>query len=277
MMTDSGGDMTPEETARAGIVVVPITIIFGSERLRDGVDLDRRAFAKRIAAGELPTTEPPSVEDYRQAFDRAVKAGNQVVLLTVSAKISKSFENAKAAAAAFAGAVEVVDSLCASGGESLLAIYAMELAKAGNNAATIAAKLQPSSLKRASFFAVWDVTHLGRTGRLPKALVALGGMLGVSLVLKFNDVGEIGLAGQSRSFDKTCDLLVESLLRAVNHAPNIRVAISHAQNEETAAMLSRTITAKLGHAPMEERVNETTPSIAANMGPGAVGIFAIVP
>ncbi len=276
-MVDSACDITREEAARAGIEIVPITIIFGNERLRDGIDIDRAAFARRSAAGELATTEPASIDEYRAAFERALKRGGDVVAITVSSKISKSYEHAVAAAATFGGAVHVVDSLGASGGESLVAYHAADLAKQGESAAEIARKLAPSTLKRASFFAVWDVNHLGRTGRLPKALVALGSMLGVSLVLKFNDVGEIGLAGQSRSFDKTTDLLIDSLLRAVDHAPQLRLAISHAQNQETADLLSKRIAEKLGHPPVQERVSETTPTIAANMGPGAVGIFAIVP
>lgn len=277
IMADSACDITREEAARLGIEIVPITIVFGSERLRDGIDIDRVAFARRTAAGELPTTEPASEQEYRAAFERARQKGDDVVLITVSSKISKSYENASAAAASFAGAVHVVDSHGASGGESLVTLYAAELAKQGVGAAEIARRLEPSALKRATFFAVWDVNHLGRTGRLPKALVALGSMLGVSLVLKFNEVGEIGLAGQSRSFDKTCELLIDSLLRAVDHAPNMRVAISHAQNQDAATHLSQRITEKLGHPPVQERMSESTPTIAANMGPGAVGIFAIVP
>lgn len=277
IMVDSACDITREEGVRLGIEIIPITIIFGTERFRDGIDIDRAAFSRRTAAGELATTEPASVQEYRSAFEHATQKGNDVVLVTVSSTISKSYANACEAAASVGSAVHVVDSQGAAGGESLIALYAAELAKQGSSAAEIARKLAPAALKRATFFAVWDVNHLGRTGRLPKALVALGSMLGVSLVLKFNEVGEIGLAGQSRSFDKTCELLVDSLLRAVDHAPNMRVAISHAQNQDAATHLSQRIEQKLGHPPVQERVSESTPTIAANMGPGAVGIFAIVP
>ncbi len=277
VVTDSGCDLTREECTRAGIEVVPITIIFGPERLRDGIEIDKDTFTRRMAAGEMPTTEPPSIQDFHAVFERLVKGGNEVVAVTLSSKLSKSYENAKNAAAGFGGAVHVIDSLGAAGAESLLALYALECAKAGDGAAEVARRIDPHNLTHANFFAVHDINHLGRSGRLPRALVALGSMLNVSLVLKMNESGEVGLAGQSRSFDKTCELLVDSVLRAIGHAPNCRVAISHVEAPGTAAELAKMIEAKLGHPPRAERVSDSPLTIATHMGPGAVGIFAIVP
>jgi fatty acid-binding protein DegV len=71
--------------------------------------------------------------------------------------------------------------------------------------------------------------------------------------------------------------MVEALVRTIEHSPRAWVAISHAGGGETAKSISEMIETKLGHAPRKEFVQETTLTIAANLGSGGVGIFAIVP
>ncbi len=277
LVTDSGCDLERDEAARKSIEIVPIYILFGKERLRDGVDIDRTAFFRRMAAGEVPKTEPVAVADYESVFRKHADAGDTVVCLTISSHISQSCANAKAAAAAFADAVHVVDSRGASGMQLLLALYAAELVKQGKGAAEIARAVSPEKITSATYFAVPQMTQLGLSGRLPKAVVALGSMLNVSLVLKMNESGAIGPAGQSRSFERTCDIMVDAVVRSIERSPDARIAVSHVQSPVIARTLSEAISQKLGHRPAFETVNEATLTIATHLGAGAVGIFAIVP
>lgn len=277
IVTDSGNDLTPSEANRYGIEVVPVYILFGSERLRDGVDIDRTTYYRRVEAGENVTTEPARSEDYQAVFNRLVGSGHDVVMIALSSQISKSFEHATAAAASFGDRVKVVDSRGASGLESLLAIYAAERAKAGESAAEIARKIDPATLKTAAYFSVPNMNALGKSGRLPKAVVALGSMLNVSLVLKMNEQGAIAPAGQSRSYDKTTELMVDAVVRTIAHAPNAWVAYSHVHAADTVTKLQKMVEEKLGHPPAKELIHESTLTIASHMGEGAIGVFAIVP
>jgi DegV family protein with EDD domain len=277
IVTDSGSDLTQDEAHRLGIELVPVWIIFGEERFRDGVDIDRATFFARMAKGEHPRTEPATPEQFRETFAKIVGAGNEAVLITLASQISKSFEIASEVAKEFDGKVAVVDSRGASGLETLLAMYALELAKAGASAAEVAKKIDPRGMKHAVYFAVPDVSMLARSGRLPKAVAALGSMLNVSLVLKMNEDGAIGPAGQSFSFDKTCEIMVDAVVRAIDRSPSARIAFGHIQAAQTAETLRKQLEAKLGHPPAQEIVHEGTLTIAAHMGPGAIGIFAIVP
>ena len=115
--------------------------------------------------------------------------------------------------------MHVVNSRGAAGMESLLTLYAEELARGGMPAAEIGGESILVKLKTAAYFAVPDLTQLGRSGRLPKAMVALGSMLNVSLVLKMNEQGAIGPGGQSFSFEKTCDIMVDAAVRTIEHSP----------------------------------------------------------
>jgi DegV family protein with EDD domain len=260
-----------------GVGVVPVYIIYGTERLRDGVDIDKATFYKRMAAGENAKTEPATVDDYKAIFARTIEGGNDALLISMSSGISPSYENAKAAAALFPGRVYVVDSRGASGLESLFVEYAAERAAAGDSAESISKRLAPGSLKTAIFFAVPDMASFGRSGRLPRAIAALGSVMGVSMVLKMSEQGVVASAGQSFSFEKTCEIMVDALTRAVARSPQVRIAVTHIEAEATAKSLAKMFEEKLGHPPAHEMIRETTVTIATHIGKGAVGIAAIVP
>ena len=277
VFTDSGSDVSRDEAVRAGIHLMPMWIIFGTERFRDGLDIDRAKFFSRIRAGETPQTEPPSAEEWKAAFAPVVEAGDDVVCLTIASQMSKSYEGAVAAAKAFGGKVHVVDSCGASSQELLLAFYANDLAKSGASAADVAGKISPRALKAATFFAVPNLTQLGKSGRLPKAVVSLGSMLNVSLVLKINELGAVAPAGQAFSFDKTIELMVEALVRAIGRADNARVAFSHVESIGTVETARKAFETKLGHPAAQEFVRDTSLTLAAHTGIGGIGISAIVP
>ena len=277
IITDSGSDLAAGEASRAGIDVIPVYILADGKRMRDGVEADRDSVIERIRGGETVTTQPPDPDDFTQAFTRATSAGNDAVMITLSSHLSECHSRATTAAAAFNGRVRIIDSRGAGGLESLIVLYAAELAKNGASAAEITQRVDPAKLKGSQFFAVPDVSVLGRSGRLPKAVVALGSMLNVSLVLKVNDQGAIGPAGQSFSFEKTCEIMVEAVVRAVERSPNARIAFSHVRASEEVARLARLLAERLGHPPAVEIVHEAPPTLVANIGTGAIGISAIVP
>lgn len=278
IVTDSGSDYTFADAQRAGIDIVPIILNFDGERLRDGVDIDRSTFYSRVRASkELPGTEPPPIADYEAVFGKHVNAGRDVVCIALSSQLSKTCENARTAAARFPGRVFVVDALSAAASMVLQCEFAATLASEGTNAAQIAERMSASALKRISFFAMPDVAPLGRSGRLPKPLVALGSMLNVSLMLKIDEKGAIGPAGQSRSFEKTCEIMVDALVRAIGHSPNAHLAISHAGVPALATSLKAQIEGKLDAGYPSIRVYETAPTLVSHLGLGAVGVLGIVP
>ena len=276
ILTDSGADFTRDEAAQLGVEIVPVYLTYGAERLRDGIEIDSVTFHRRMSAGEVPDTDPASVEDYRSAYERALNAGNDVVIVTLSSVISKSYERAATAAADFSGKVHVVDSRGASGLECLLAQLALERAAAGDSAEAIAKRIDPANLKHGIFFAVPTMAALERSGRIPKAVIALGSMLNVSLLLKMNDAGAIAPAGQSFSFDKTLDLMVEAVVRTVDRNPQARFAVAHVDAGDTANMLSGLLEKKLGHPPIQLTVRGSALTIATHLGKGAIGIYAVV-
>jgi DegV family protein with EDD domain len=273
VMSDSTCDMSPAQAREHNLEVVPIWIIFGDERMRDGVDITRQTFYQRLAAAkELPRTEAPEAAVFEAAFARAVESGNEVVAPVVSSSLSETYKNAAEAAAKFGSKVRVWDSKTLSGGLFLQAMVAGEMARAGASAGDIVEALERGRAVQHGYLISPDLTYLGRSGRINKAIVALGTMLKVSPVLQVKN-GLVESAAQARSYEKAQELLIDIAARNVEDVTKTRFAVGHTHAPELAEKTAAALKAKLGIPPKSFTVYEGGPTIAVNGGPGSLAAF----
>ncbi len=89
-----------------------MTIIWGEEQFRDGVDLTAEDFYKRLEEDPtIPTTSQPTPQQMVQAYDAAKSKGaEQILIITISKAMSGTHESAKAAAELVDLPVTVLDS-----------------------------------------------------------------------------------------------------------------------------------------------------------------------
>ena len=111
IITDSASDISQELAKELNITVLPLKVRFGEEEFLDGVTLSNRQFYERlIETDEIPKTSQITPFEYRSNFEKAVKAGDQVVCFTLSSGVSGSYQSACVAAQEFEGDVFVVDT-----------------------------------------------------------------------------------------------------------------------------------------------------------------------
>ena len=276
VVTDSSSDLSSASAREYGIDVVPLWVVFGEERLRDGVDIQRSEFYTRLGqAKDLPHTAPIEEAEFAQVFARHVAAGNDVIAPVISDKLSETYKHAISAAQKFPGKVYVVDSQTFSGGLFLHALAASELAKSGKSAAEIAKILENARATQHGFFITPDMSYLGRTGRVNKAVVALGTMLKVNPVLRIQN-GIVDSAAQTRTFEKARELLVDIVTRELRDIETVRFMVGHANAPEVGAGELTMLRAKLGTEPRSLMLYEAGPTVAVHGGPGSLGIFSLV-
>lgn len=276
VITDSAADMSAAQAREYGVEIVPLWVIFGDERLRDGVDLTREQFYKRMAATkDLPRSEPLDTAGFEAVFRPHVEAGRECVVPIVSSKLSKTYEYAKAASEKFGGKVHVVDTETLSGGQFLQAQVAGEMARAGASAQVIIAALERGKQTQRGHQIMPDLTYLVRSGRLNKAIGALGTVLKINPILQTKG-GIVETAGQARTFDKAKELLVDIVTRqSRDDVTTTRFAVGHVQAPALAEEISQAVRAKLAYPPKTFVIHEVGPTVAVNVGPGAVGVFTI--
>ena len=195
IIADSGVDFPGEVDPR--VTVIPLSITFGATTYADGVDITNdRFYEMLIESDELPKTSQATPYVFQQAFEDVRAAGDEAVVITLSSKLSGTYQSAVTAAADFPE-VHVVDSKSVTIGESLLVLYALRLIDEELDATEIAEKVAASA-DRVCLLALLDtLEYLRRGGRIPKSVGVIGEVLSIKPVVGVED-GEVVMLGKAR-------------------------------------------------------------------------------
>lgn len=132
ILVDSASDVTEEEAKNLGISMLPMEITFGDETFLDGVNLSHeRFFEMLIESADLPKTSQINEFRFNEEFEKLTSDGSELIVITLSSKLSGTYNCARNAAKNYAGKVFVVDSLQATIGIRILCEYAIRLVKEG--------------------------------------------------------------------------------------------------------------------------------------------------
>lgn len=209
IITDSASDLTPPY--RAEVTVLPMTVTFGTEEFQDGVNLNHRQFYEKLIEGEdLPTTSQISPAQFEEAFSQAVEAGETVVAVVLSSKLSGTYQSACMAAGEFPGKVFVVDSENATIGERVLVERALQLVDEGLEASAIAAQLDREKEDIRLVALLDTLEYLKRGGRVSASVALVGGLLSIKPVVAVRE-GEVVVLGKARGSKNGNNLLVQEI------------------------------------------------------------------
>ena len=195
IVTDSGIDLPGGSDPR--LTVVPLGITFGTTTYADGVDLTNdRFYEMLIESDELPKTSQATPFTYHEVLAPICAAGDEAVVITLSSKLSGTYQSAVTAASEFDG-VYVVDSKNVTIGQSILVQYALRLVEEGLGAAEISEKVAAAA-DRVCLLALLDtLEYLRRGGRIPKSVGMIGEVLSIKPVVGVED-GEVVMLGKAR-------------------------------------------------------------------------------
>ena len=209
IITDSASDVVGNK--REDLRVLPVSITFGEEEFQDGINLTHQMFyEKLIECDELPVTSQVPPFAFEKAFREAMETGNQVIAITLSSKLSGTWQSACIAAEGFGGKVRVVDSENASIGQHALVEYALRLKDAGLGIEEIVERLEADK-KRIRLIALLDtLEYLKKGGRISKAAAMAGSLLSIKPVIAIQR-GEVAILGKARGSKQVNNLLAEQI------------------------------------------------------------------
>ena len=134
IITDSMADLPNELIKKLNINVVPVNVLFGTESFRDGVDMTTEQFYTRLVASKnLPTTAVPALGVFMEIYEQASKEADEILVLTISHKLSGTFETACRATemVKIKSRIKVIDTMHVIMAEGLIAVQAGKSALAG--------------------------------------------------------------------------------------------------------------------------------------------------
>lgn len=272
-VTDSACDLQPAEAAALGVTVLPLTVRFGSEEYQDGVELTHRKFYEMlIEREELPTTSQVPPGDFADVFERLTAAGDTVIALTISSKISGTCQSACIAAEDYPGRVFVVDSLSASIGEQTLLRCGLAMAAGGQTAEAIVKALLEMRQRLCVLALLDTLEYLKKGGRISAAAAFTGGLLSIKPVVTMKN-GEVVLLGKARGSRQGNNLLMELVEQKGGIAYDLPYRVGYTGLEDS--LLQKYIAdSKTLWAGAAEQIPCSTigSTIGTHVGPGAIAL-----
>ena len=164
IIVDSAADLMPEVKER--VHIVPLTVCFSGEEYIDGITIDSRTFYEKLVESDvLPTTSQATPDAFMKEFQKAKNASEAVVVITISSKLSGTYQSAMIAAEEFDN-IHVVDSGTAAIGEGTLAELALRYLDEGLDAKEIADRLEEEKKKIIIVALVDTLEYLKKGGRI---------------------------------------------------------------------------------------------------------------
>lgn len=207
LMVDSAADIAQTEAQTLGIEMMPMLITIGEEEYYDGVNLlPNEFYEKLIESDSLPKTSQITPYRFEEAFEKLTENGDEVIVITISSKLSGTYASAQTAAEKFNGKVSVIDSLNACIGERLLCEYALRLIKSGLGKTEIVRILEEKKAKIKVLALLNTLEYLKKGGRISSAVAFAGEMISLKPVIGIVD-GAVKLVGKAIGSKKGANLL----------------------------------------------------------------------
>ena len=199
ILTDSTSDISLSRAAQLGVEVLPLTVLFGEESFRDGIDITSEEFYDRLSKVDtLPTTAQIPPETFIDAFQRLTADGSQVLGLFISSEMSGTYQSAMIARSIVGEEkITIVDTHTVTFALGLLVETACLLRDQGLSLPELAAELE-KLVPRCRLLAVVDtLRYLKMGGRISGVTAVVGGILGISPII-FIENGLVISVGKSR-------------------------------------------------------------------------------
>jgi len=201
-------------------------------------------------------------------YEKAVQEADDILVLTLSHKLSGTFETASRAAEMVkkTGRIIVIDTLQVIMGEGLLIIKAAEMAREGAGLDEIANWVRNNIPRVESRMAFDTLEYLKRGGRIGAGKAFLGSILKLNPVLGLKD-GEIFPLARERSRAKA----MESLYNFAAGYSNVEaIAVEDATTPDEAETLAQRLKSIYPDKPLYR--SKVSAVIGTHVGPSVIAV-----
>lgn len=285
IVSDGSCDLPLPETEKLGVDTVRFLVSFDGEHYKkEGLEVPLEDFYQKMVdePGTYPMTAAPSPDDFCQYFEKYAAAGEDVLCICISTKLSSSLQSARIAAQmteeAYPNArIILLDSLCATLMQSALVLEACRLRDAGLSVEEAARILTDLRKTARIFFTVGSFDYIQHGGRVGKMTGLAGTLLNVKPLITLQD-GEIHSSGIRRGRRRSLEGILELLCRYLkeeNCTPKdciIIIGYGHDREEgfRLRDMTQERFRSLYGESPLLA-VHQIGATIGVHAGPTSIG------
>ena len=276
IITDSCCDFTKEMYEKLGLAVVPLMVNFRGQTFPDRNDESLKDMYAGLRAGEVATTSAANPGQWQELMEPYLQKGEDLLVLAFSSGLSTTYQSASMAADELRTmypdrTISVVDSLCASLGEGLLAYYACKKRDEGMPLRELTQWLLDNRLHLCHWFTVDDLMYLKRGGRVSAATAIVGTMLSIKPVLHVDNDGHLINVGKARGRKASIQAMAKKVAELGAGFDNSTMFISHGDCQEDAEYLAGLLKEQYG--AKEVYINYVGAVIGSHSGPGTLALF----
>ena len=268
---DSSVDVAPQ--LRKRFTILPLPIRFGEEEYLDGVTISSQEFYRKLVEGDVtPATSQATPYAYEKLFREAVDNGEDVICLTLSGKLSGTWQNAVCAAEAFPGRVFVVDGRNVTITSAVLAQYGLQLLDEGKSAKEVADILTRERDNIHLIAIVNTMEYLCRGGRVSRTAAVAGELLSIKPLIGMKD-GEPVVLGKARGAKNAVKMFIKEIEKAGGIDYNKPVLLGYTGEDDS--VLNKLVQDCGGLWEGRESTLDRTivgSTIGTHAGPGAVAV-----
>ncbi len=273
IVMDSAGEIPEEWRKEYAVDVIPVNIQFENKTYQQGVELSDDEFY-RIAdtTGVIPKTSQPTPHQFIEFYQRIAQVGDTILSLHVSSKLSGTFNSAVLAAQELKNKLYVIpyDTGCGSAAVGFMCKEIRQLEKAGVTLQAILAHLEHIRHNMNIVLTLDTLEYAWRSGRVKALQAALATLIKIKPVIILKE-GTLDMKERVRTRQRALERVVEIIHERVDDSL-VNVAVVHSRSLDAARQLVQKVRETL--KVNEMIISELSIGIAANLGPGTIGIVA---
>lgn len=272
IVTDSTSDLPQYLIDEYGLEVIPTILVLDGREYADGNGISRDEFYRRLPGMKSPpTTAAPSIGEFAARYQKLLADGcDHILSIHAAGQLTTIVNTARQAAGTHTGRITVIDSGSLSLGLGFQVLAAAEAAEEGMQAAL---KAVESTRQRMQVYAALNtMENLRRSGRVPGAVAALGGLLSIKPLIELNE-GEVRAIGAVRTTHQAGERIADLLLQG---DPLERLAVLHTGAEARGRDFISSMMLQFSLSmPRDILLVNVTPVIGTHVGPNGLGFAAV--
>jgi len=274
LITDSTSYIPDHIVQAHNIAIVPLSSNFNDESFLDIPSQFTSFYEKLRSVDYIPKSSQPSVSDIYEAFERAVKKGDQVIGTFLSSKMSGTYSTAcmikEQLLEAYPEAqIQIIDSASNCMQLGLCVLAGAKAIKEGKSFEVVLTIIEATKGKTRFIFSPDTLEYLRRGGRIGTAGAFMGQLLQVKPILTVCD-GETTSLDKVRTRKKSIQYLTDTFLKDIQKRGLENVVIHHIEALGEAEKLKKSLEDKCELENIE--IVSIGPVIGTHVGPGAIGI-----
>jgi len=273
IVMDSAGDIPQEWRSEYEIEVIPINIQFENKTYQQGVDLSNDDFYHLAdSSGVIPKTSQPTPQQFVDFYNRIAEVSDTVLSLHVTSKLSGTFNSAVLAARQLKNKLNIIpyDSGSGSAAVGFMCKEIRQLDRAGATLQAILARLDVIRQNVNVVLTLDTLEYARRSGRVKALQAALAALVNIKPVIILKD-GALDMREKVRTRQRAINRVLEIIQQRVGDRL-VNIAVVHSQSLEAAKELMKKVNETF-HVN-EAILSDLSIGVAANLGPGTIGIIA---